>query len=300
MHQSPDAFTLITPHSPLRVFIPRPRAAAPACCNPPASSCRRRSLCRPRCRAISRRMILPLRVLGRAPVKRTSSGWASAPISLRTCFFSSSRSFSSAGPPLSVTNTATASPFTSSGRPTAAASATRGWLTRRTFDLDRAQPVPGHVQHVVDPPHDPVIAVLVAPGVVAGQVIVRHLFPILLGVAGVVTPDAAQHARPRLGNDQPAAMPFVDRPAPIVDDRRHDARQRLGAAPRLGGDRAWQRAHHDSPRLGLPPRVDDRAASRPILRWYHIQASGLIPSPTVPSSRRLDRSCMIDPVDRPT
>ena len=28
----------------------------------------------------------------------------------------------------------------------------------------------------------------------------------------------------------------------------------------------------------------------PILRWYHIQASGLIPSPTVPSSRRLDRS----------
>ena len=31
--------------------------------------------------------------------------------------------------------------------------------------------------------------------------------------------------------------------------------------------------------------------SPPILRWYHIQASGLIPSPTVPSSRRLDRSC---------
>ena len=34
-------------------------------------------------------MILPLRVLGSAPVKRMSSGWASAPISLRTCFFSS-------------------------------------------------------------------------------------------------------------------------------------------------------------------------------------------------------------------
>ena len=29
----------------------------------------------------------------------------------------------------------------------------------------------------------------------------------------------------------------------------------------------------------------------PILLWYHIQASGLIPSPTLPSSRRLDRSC---------
>ena len=29
----------------------------------------------------------------------------------------------------------------------------------------------------------------------------------------------------------------------------------------------------------------------PMTLWYHIQASGLIGSPTVPSSRRLDRSC---------
>ena len=71
-------------------------------------------------------MILPLRVFGRAPVKRMSSGWASAPISWRTCFFSSSRSASFGSPFLSVTNTATASPLSSSGRPTAAASATFG------------------------------------------------------------------------------------------------------------------------------------------------------------------------------
>ncbi len=30
--------------------------------------------------------------------------------------------------------------------------------------------------------------------------------------------------------------------------------------------------------------------SAPITRWYHIQASGLIGSPTEPSSRRRDRS----------
>ena len=29
----------------------------------------------------------------------------------------------------------------------------------------------------------------------------------------------------------------------------------------------------------------------PIVLWYHIQASGLIGSPTVPSRRRDDRSC---------
>ena len=28
----------------------------------------------------------------------------------------------------------------------------------------------------------------------------------------------------------------------------------------------------------------------PIFSWYHIQASGLIPSPTLPSKRRLERS----------
>ncbi len=29
----------------------------------------------------------------------------------------------------------------------------------------------------------------------------------------------------------------------------------------------------------------------PITSWYHIHASGLIGSPTVPSRRRLERSC---------
>ena len=32
--------------------------------------------------------------------------------------------------------------------------------------------------------------------------------------------------------------------------------------------------------------------SPPMTRWYHIQASGLIGSPTVPSRRSDDRSCL--------
>ena len=32
--------------------------------------------------------------------------------------------------------------------------------------------------------------------------------------------------------------------------------------------------------------------SPPIVRWYHIHASGLMGSPTVPSSCRLERSCL--------
>src|SRR5207244_3344250 len=78
----------------------------------------------------SRRMIFPLRVLGSASVKRMSSGRAKAPISLATCS-RSTRLSSSLGVRLdsSVTKAAIAWPFSSSGRPTTAASATAGWLT---------------------------------------------------------------------------------------------------------------------------------------------------------------------------
>ena len=69
-------------------------------------------------------MIFPLRVLGSALVNRISSGCANAPISLRTCCFNSFRNSSVGSASLIVTKTATASPLSSCGRPTAAASAT--------------------------------------------------------------------------------------------------------------------------------------------------------------------------------
>ena len=104
------------------------------------------------------------------------------------------------------------------------------------FDFDRAQPVAGHVQHVVDPAHDPVVAVVVAAGVVAGQVVVRHLGPVLLAIPLVVAPNAAQHAGQGLViTSQPPCPAGTGLPLPI-DDRRHDAGQRLGATAGLGGE----------------------------------------------------------------
>ncbi len=76
----------------------------------------------------SRRMILPERVLGRLSPKRMSFGLAIAPISLPTQSRSSFAIFSASSPlgrgPLSTTKAHTASPVSSSGRPTTAASAT--------------------------------------------------------------------------------------------------------------------------------------------------------------------------------
>src|SRR3990172_6386265 len=117
----------------------------------------------------------------------------------------------------------------------------------------------GYVEHVIDPAHDPVVAVVVAAGVVAGQVMVRHLAPIDFLVACIIAPDAAEHAGPGVRYHKPTALVRADRVALRVDDSRDDARQRLGATAWLGGDRAGERAHHDTAGLGLPPSIDDRA-----------------------------------------
>src|ERR1700734_3368287 len=82
----------------------------------------------------SRRMILPLRVLGSSGVSRIWRGLAMGPISCATWSLSSATSFSPASPstslaPLRVTKATMAWPVVASFAPTTAASATAGWLT---------------------------------------------------------------------------------------------------------------------------------------------------------------------------
>ena len=152
-------------------FNRRRRGVLRAPTDPRASSCRRGFRSPEAIWRSRRRMILPLRVLGRASVNRMSSGRASAPISLTTCARNSSRSLSSPlRPPSSVTNATTACPFISSGRPTHRRLRHRRVRDQRAFDFHRAQPMARHVDHVVDAAHDPEVAVLVATRAVAGEV----------------------------------------------------------------------------------------------------------------------------------
>ena len=81
-----------------------------------------------------RRMILPLRVLGRLSPKRMSLGLAIGPISLATQLRNSLAIFLASSPVgrlrFKTTKAQMASPVVSSGRPTTAASATSSvWLT---------------------------------------------------------------------------------------------------------------------------------------------------------------------------
>ena len=80
---------------------------------------------------ITRRMILALRVLGRSATKSTRSGFSALPMWRATRSESSARIFSpGAVSGRRTTKQMTASPLISWGTPTAADSATAGWLTR--------------------------------------------------------------------------------------------------------------------------------------------------------------------------
>src|SRR5207253_3222218 len=116
----------------------------------------------------------------------------------------------------------------------------------RALDLHRAETVAGDVHDVVDAAHHPEVAVLVAACAVAGEVHAGNLAPVLLDVALVVAPNRAQHAGPRLLQDEVTALVRADRLALAVYDVRHDAGERPRARAGLGRDRARKRRDQDA------------------------------------------------------
>src|SRR6266850_3844208 len=162
---------------------------------------------------------------------------------------------------------------------------------QRRLDLHRAEPVSGDVQHVVDAPHDAEIAVRVGARAVSREVVLalEVLRVVALPVTLRIAPDGADHGGPRALDHQDAALAFADRVAGFVDDVGDDSGQRQRRRSGLGRYRARQRGNHVAAGLGLPPRIDIGQRPPPTVSWYHIQASGLIGSPTVPRMRSDDR-----------
>src|SRR5690606_5113126 len=107
----------------------------------------------------------------------------------------------------------------------------------------------------------PDVTVLVALRTVAGEVEALEARPVGLLEALRVTPDAAQHARPRLVQDQVAALAVGVALTGVVEDVGADAGQRRLGGAGLGRGDAGQRRDHDRAGLGLPPGVHDRAAA---------------------------------------
>ena len=120
-------------------------------------------------------MILPLRVLGSASVKRIASGLANLPISLATC--SASSALRLARRRLSLLERdehhqrlALELVGPADGR----GFGDRRVRDERALDLGGADAVAGDVEHVVDAADDPEVAVFVAARAVAGEVLARR------------------------------------------------------------------------------------------------------------------------------
>src|SRR5689334_6192236 len=162
----------------------------------------------------SRRMILPLRVLGSVSVKRISAGRASLPISVETCSISSCLSCSSgSSPALTVTKAQIVWPVDDRRL------ADLVVADERALDLHGREAVAADVDHVVHAPEDPEVALLVAPRAVAGEVHRLELAPVAVDVALRVAPDAAQHRRPGLAQHEVAALVRPELLAVLVHDR---------------------------------------------------------------------------------
>ena len=167
-------------------------------------------------------MILPERVFGRSSVKRIDFGLAIGPIVAATWSRSSStRASLGSLPDRRITNAAMAWPGVASVFPTTAASATAGWLDQRALDLGGGDVVTGDEHHVVDPTEEPVVALVVALGAVAGEVLALEPAPVRLPVSLRITPDAAQHRGPRPGEREVAAAGDRTRARPGRRARRH-------------------------------------------------------------------------------
>src|SRR5262249_23318072 len=159
------------------------------------------------------------------------------------------------------------------------------------LDLHRRKPMASDVDHVVDSPEHPVIAVAVAPGAVPGEIATRDIAPVLGLVPLVVAIKRPNHRRPGLLDHQettllrPPAFPsFVTMSGTMPGSGRVAEPGTVGVAPGSGEIMmAPVSVCHQVSTIGQ--------RSLPITRLYHIHASGLIGSPTVPSRRRLERLC---------
>src|SRR6185437_15247953 len=110
---------------------------------------------------------------------------------------------------------------------------------------------------VVDAAQHPEIAVFVLARGIAREVTSGNARPILLFESLGIAPDVADHARPRLPDDEITFAIFADRFAFAIDDIGDNAGQREGAGAWLQRRGSGHRRNHDRSGFGLPPGVDD-------------------------------------------
>src|SRR3569623_253278 len=133
---------------------------------------------------------------------------------------------------------------------------------QRRFHFHGTEAMAGDVEHVVDAAHDPEVTVFIAPGAVAGEIILAAKFaPIGFDIPFVISPNGAQHRRPRLlDHEVTALVRRGDAVAALVDHVGDDAGQGPRARAGLGGHGAGEWGELMGAGCGLPPGIDDGTA----------------------------------------
>ena len=143
--------------------------------------------------------------------------------------------FTSTATPVSlgVTNATMPCPFRSSGLPTTAASATAGWLTKALSISIVPSRCPETLITSSTRPLIQKTAVLIAMGPIAGEIACREFGPIPFAITIRIAVNSAQHCRPRVTNDEIAALVRPTAFALLVNHIRHDAGKGRVAEPGL-------------------------------------------------------------------
>ncbi len=127
------------------------------------------------------------------------------------------------------------------------------------FHLGGAHAVARDVDDVVDAAHEPVVAVVVEPGAVTGEVLAGEVIEVdlLHAFALGVAISAAYHARPRKLDAELAALVGFDRLALVIDHQRTHSEERTAGGTGLQGHGPGKRGDEDAAGFGLPPGVHD-------------------------------------------
>ena len=128
---------------------------------------------------------------------------------------------------------------------------------QRRFHFHGAEAMAADVHHVVDAAQDPIIAIVIATGGVAGEIGSRHACPVLFLEAIGVAPNVANHAGPGAPQNQKAFAARFDGIAVEIDDIGNYAGHGKCSGARFQRHGSRHGSDQHAAGFGLPPGINN-------------------------------------------
>ena len=129
-----------------------------------------------------------------------------------------------------------------------------------TLEFRSTQTMTRNIQNVVDATNNPEVPLLVTARSVTREVGSFDLAPVLMAIACLVPPYAAQHGRPRLTNDQLATLAMRNFNTIVIDNGGVDSEERERGGSGLARCGTGNGGDHVGTGFRLPPGIDDGAS----------------------------------------